>query len=245
MKNTLYFQNAEKHNEEHSAQNVKTQIHLEEYDLVFNWCKENLSTQSPILDWSALYGHVSHGLFLRAFEKVYAFQYKPSAGSRYSLENIEGVNVIFEDDNPKHIGFEDEFFSAVISCGVLEHVYETGGSFEASMKEMNRILQPNGYFIMSHLPNARGLSEIKSDLMYKWSHPFTFTERGVRYLAGNYGFEVLVFERVGLLPVKIRVFLKRINLQIFAKLFDALVKFFPMKIFANDFFVVLRKVKNI
>ena len=34
MKNTLYFHNAAKHNEEQSAQNVKTPVHLEEYDLV-------------------------------------------------------------------------------------------------------------------------------------------------------------------------------------------------------------------
>ena len=128
---------------------------------------------------------------------------------------------------------------------MLEHVYETGGSFDASLREVNRVLETKGYFVISHLPNARGLSEIKSDLLGKWCHPFTFTERGIRCLAKQNGFEVVLLKRVGILPLKARVFLKRLRMRILANSIDNLAKFFPMKHFANDFFVVLKKKSDI
>ncbi len=245
MQKTIYFENAKKFGEEKSAQNVISQLHLEEYNLVFDWCTKNLKSDARILDWSALYGHVAHGLFLNGFRSVHATQYNPSPGSKYSLSSLEGVDVLFERHDPRRISYEDKFFKTVISCGVLEHVYETGGSFDSSLKEVNRLLEKQAFFVISHLPNARGLSEIKSDLLGKWSHPFTFTERGINCLAAQNGFEVVAFKRVGILPLKPRVFLKRLGLRFLANCIDYLAKFFPLNHFANDFFVVLKKHSDI
>ena len=74
-------------------------------------------------------------------------------------------------DNPFTIPFDDNRFSSVFSIGVLEHVHETGGNQEASMREIFRVLRPGGIFICVHLPNSNG-----------WIEPFAKTI-GLR---GNY-----------------------------------------------------------
>ena len=108
MEKSIYFANAKKYGEERSALNVITQLHLEEYNLVFDWCEENLNLNAKILDWSALYGHVAHGLFLKSFKSVHATQYNPSPGSQYSLSSLEGIKVSFEMIDPRRIDFEDK-----------------------------------------------------------------------------------------------------------------------------------------
>ena len=241
MKTTIYYENAKKHLESNWAQNVKTDLHLEEYNEVFKYVSENFSADAMILDWSALYGHVSHGLSLRHFEEVYAFQFKPSAGSKFSLCNLKGINPVFEMKDPSRLPFDDSKFDCVISCGVLEHVYETGGSFKHSMEEIKRILKPNGVFVLSHLPNATALAELKSDFLGSWGHAFRFTEQGLIFLAENNGFDVVMVKRIGIFPLAARIFLKRIYLGFLAQVVDNLAKLYPFKIFANDFFAILRK----
>ena len=105
MQKTIYFENAKKYKEEKSAQNVISQLHLEEYNLVFDWVQNNLNLNARILDWSALYGHVAHGLVLKGFKSVHATQHNPSPGSLYSLSSLEGVDVLFENDGKTPLGW--------------------------------------------------------------------------------------------------------------------------------------------
>lgn len=244
MKKTVYYNNACDYKEAQWAANVKTQLHLEEYDLVFKFVMKNCDKNAHILDWSALYGHVAHGLSLRGFKRVNAFQFSPSEGSYHSLINLEGIKEKFEYDDPKLIPYIDKSMDVAISCGVLEHVYETGGSVKDSLEEINRILKIGGFFVISHLPNATAVSEIKSDMLGRWGHAFRFTENGVKYLARHHGFEIMLFQRIGILPLAVRIWFKRMKLSLLVRAIDSLTGIYPFKIFCNDFFVVMKKISD-
>lgn len=51
--------------------------------------------------------------------------------------------------------YEDNFFDAVIGSGVLEHVPIDS----ESLKELHRIIRPEGHFIMTMLPNKYSYTE--------------------------------------------------------------------------------------
>ncbi|MBQ4132690.1 MAG: methyltransferase domain-containing protein [Desulfovibrionaceae bacterium] len=48
----------------------------------------------------------------------------------------------------------------MFSIGVFEHVHETGGDQLASLKEISRVLKPEGFFLCFHLPNKYSWVEL-------------------------------------------------------------------------------------
>lgn len=73
-------------------------------------------------------------------------------------------NLIYSQLNhPYHLPYEDNYFDVVISSGVLEHV---ANDFE-SLKELYRILKPNGYFIITFLPNRLSYTEFLNRNFFK------------------------------------------------------------------------------
>jgi hypothetical protein len=113
------------------------------------------------------------------------------------------------------------------------------GSQEGTLREMSRILQTGGYFILWKLPNASSLNEIKSDLLGRWSHHFRFTEAGITALLTSHGFKVIHIEREGLLPASLTAFLRRLGFR--WNIQDKLANLPLLKVFANDFIVVAKK----
>lgn len=202
-----------------------------------------------VLDWGAQYGHVS--LMLKALgAEVTPYVFRASGAMSTAMTlHFPGQWVEGHENEPRLLPFADGEFDMVVSSGVFEHVYEhAGGSFDASLQEIRRVLKQDGYFVLWKLPNATGLSEIKSDLMGRWAHLFRFTRAGIELLLQNYGFSVPVVEYDALLPLQLRATCRKLRLGGLAASIDGLANFWPFKHFCNDYFVVARKIaqpKNI
>ena len=104
-------------------------------------------------------------------------------------------------DEPILLPFKDNFFDAVASVGVLEHVWEFGGNATASMREIARVLRPQGIFICYHLPNYYSLIEYLGKLLTnKFHHKKRFKSKDIKKLAEATGFELMAIGRYGFLP---------------------------------------------
>ena len=90
------------------------------------------------------------------------------------------------------------------------------------------------------LPNVSSISEIKSDLLGRWSHPFRFSQSGITQLLKLYGFKVVFIEREGLLPASFTSFLRRLGFK--SSLQDRLANLPVLKVFATDFIVIAQKI---
>src|SRR5262249_35132666 len=96
----------------------------------------------------------------------------------------------------------------VFSVGVLEHVRETGGEECTSLKEIRRVLAPDGLFICYHLPNrysyiealSRWVGKRKGGSAQAQFHEHRFTERGIRRLCGEAKLSLAEVGRYGFIP---------------------------------------------
>ncbi len=103
--------------------------------------------------------------------------------------------------DPIRLPFKDESFAAVSSVGVLEHVRQTGGNDDESMKEIARILKPGGIFICYHLPNQYSLIEaIARCIPHKHYHPYCYISENIKALVQQARLQLLEIKRYGFLP---------------------------------------------
>lgn len=80
--------------------------------------------------------------------------------------------------NGKRLPFNDESFDAVVCFEVLEHVFD----IDEVLKEIKRVLKPNGKFLLS-TPFAWGEHEEPYDFA-------RYTSFGVRYILNTNGFSI-------------------------------------------------------
>jgi SAM-dependent methyltransferase len=122
-----------------------------QYETAYAVTIPRLNNAKEVLDWGCGNGHFSFFLTHRGFVTTgYSFEPSPPClrGNRL-FTHVEGT---FKD--PSGLPFDDGMFDAVFSIGVLEHVYETGGSEAASLREIYRVLSPGGQFFCFHFPNS-------------------------------------------------------------------------------------------
>jgi SAM-dependent methyltransferase len=122
---------------------------------VFRWYQRFLPDSGAILDWGCR--HAPDSCLL-----------KMEYGDRYQLhgcdlESPEAFRPFHQFANLKYVSLEDivripypdQSLDAVIATGVLEHVARDYDS----LRELHRILKPEGRLIISYLPNRLSLSE--------------------------------------------------------------------------------------
>jgi SAM-dependent methyltransferase len=172
-------------------------VSANQYRRLYRTIRKNLSPGARVLDWGCGQGHLSYGLEKLGY-RVDGYSFEDFHLRRYLSSSYQFVGGNYD---PVSIPFPDERFDAVVSCGVLEHVRETGGTELASLKEIWRILKPNGCFICYHLPNRFSLIERLNVLLNRSHyHPYRFTKNSILTLCLQSGFTLQDVYRYGMLP---------------------------------------------
>jgi 2-polyprenyl-3-methyl-5-hydroxy-6-metoxy-1,4-benzoquinol methylase len=121
----------------------------------FNLYKNYLKDSQKILDWGCKHGIDAYlaKLFLsNADLEIHGCDlYEEKHGILYEHCNLKYSKI----NHPYQLPYTDNYFSSVISSGVLEHV---PNDYE-SLKEIYRILEPDGYLIITFLPNKSSYTE--------------------------------------------------------------------------------------
>lgn len=155
-----------------------------------------------ILDWGCGYGQMTWLLKRRRLE-VTSFDIGPDETILPSIPLCADLKVI-RTTHPTRLPFPSHSFGAVLSCGVLEHVDECSGIVNAereSLLEINRVLRPNGQFLIYQLPQKHAWQEsIVRWLKLGYSHPRRYSGREISTLLRNAGFEVITLKRANFLP---------------------------------------------
>jgi SAM-dependent methyltransferase len=108
----------------------------------------------PVLDWGCGFGQVTSLMYVGGVAvESYDFQ----AGSpvrKVPLPRYPHLSMTVSGE-PVALPYPDNWFAAVVSCGVLEHVPKP----HASLDEIHRILVPGGRLFVYKLPNRRSYLE--------------------------------------------------------------------------------------
>lgn len=169
---------------------------LSQYERLYEFVK-SIPVGSAILDWGCGNGHFS------AYLKYKGYQPKSFSFNEPTFIDKSG-HILGNPLEPRVIPFADNTFDYVFSVGVLEHVHETGGSQEESLKEIHRILKPGGMFVVYHFPNRYSWIEFAANLLAKvklhshYTHTRKFDTRDISELFKSW--EIISATRYGLLP---------------------------------------------
>ena len=158
--------------------------------------------KNAILDWGCGNGHFCIFLLEQGFENVHGYAFRPP-----SLQELLPADQTFtfhlgNPQEPTRLPFKDNSFSTILSIGVLEHVREFGGTEAASLREINRVLEPDGVFICAHLPNRNSLIEaIARSRKTNYFHLYTYSEAEVLDLLRQSDFaKPSITKRYGIIP---------------------------------------------
>jgi ubiquinone/menaquinone biosynthesis C-methylase UbiE len=169
----------------------------------FNLYKDYLQGKSRFLDWGCKDGHVGYMVNSLLPEKVEIHGCDIRKG-KYSIFS-EKANL--EYSQLKHhykLPYEDNYFDVVIGNGVLEHV----ANDSESIKELYRIIKPDGYLVITFLPNFWSYTEFISRMIKKM-----LLHKG--FISVNSGYHQVVPSLVSLSKIKQVRFLYPILNQIY------------------------------
>jgi ubiquinone/menaquinone biosynthesis C-methylase UbiE len=157
-----------------------------------------------VLDWGCGHGQVTD-LLARAGVDVEAFDYggDGAPNAPVTLPHFPRLSAYVSSD-PVNLPYSDDSFSAVLSCGVLEHVQDP----DASLEEIKRVLEPGGTFYVFKLPNRRSYLERiarTTGLDYHGQSPYDrlYTLTSARELFHRHGFEVAEARYANMLPLTV------------------------------------------
>ena len=141
--------------------------------------------------------------------------------------------------------YEDNFFDAVIGTAALEHVPNDS----ESLKELYRVIKPDGVFIMTTLPNRFSYTEWLNRTLRKPHHRRTYSLKQAKSMFLHHGFLPVKAGYHQILPSLMGVGSKS---RIANKVVDALAskndageRIWPIRCFASNVFLVGKKVLGI
>lgn len=181
--------------------NIRSGPQMREYEAIV----ERIAGERPglVLDWGCGHGQISHMLRLRGVE-VESFDYREGNEVEVvRLEHFPDIEAHISGD-PVCLPFADGHFDTVLSCGVLEHVQEP----DASLRELRRVLHPDGRLLIYKLPNRLSYLERiarRVGLYYHGAYPNdrVYDRRSAVSLVSSNGFRVDSFRRTNLLPLTV------------------------------------------
>ncbi len=200
-----------------------------------------------IVDWGGQFGQMTAYLDELGYE-----------AENYVIDTVEEYKYFSHlvprlkiGKSPVFIPYRDKSALVLISCGVLEHVKESGSTEKESLKEIYRILKPGGFFFIFLLPNKYSMLEFLYNILHiifgRWHHLYKYSKKEIISLLESTGFEIIFYDREEFLP-KVNFRLSRIGGKILSPriLFklDWFVSHLPiLNIFAQHHIIVVRKSK--
>jgi cyclopropane fatty-acyl-phospholipid synthase-like methyltransferase len=178
-----------------------------QYRRLYELTERYVKPGSSVLDWGCGRGHFSYFLVRNGFRvTAYSLEHPPEIFATLSAAEQERLTFVRVGlDEARRLPFADGEFDAAFSVGVLEHVRETGGSEQASLAELRRVLAIDGILICYHLPNRHSYIEAISRRLASYRdrgdfHLYRFTDRDIRDLCRDAGLTLLDRGRYGFLP---------------------------------------------
>jgi ubiquinone/menaquinone biosynthesis C-methylase UbiE len=171
----------------------------------------------------------------------------------------KGFKIEFVNSDARRLPFSESFFDIVIMMGLLEHIGEEINQIafkekkleeKRCIREVYRVLKPNGFFMINYLPNKYSYIEfIIKHLLNRvpntYSHPKKFTKKEISSLLNENDFQVINLTRVHFLPSLYYPIIGNVSNK-YANLLNFLDKFLlltPLNFLAQDFEVICRKTQ--
>lgn len=237
----------EAHRQDASLEQFGALISAQQYLLAYRLVAKYLRPRDRVLDWGVGNGHFSYFLVKAGYcAEGYSFQGLPPVCAPFVSEQYHYRQGNWSE--PTILPFPDQRFDGVVSIGVLEHVRETGGEEIASLKEIYRILKPNGVFICFHLPNRYSWIEYAARVVKKWSHEYRYTTKEITAMSAMAGFDLLEMRRYAILPRNIWSSLPQVlgNSLTLAQLYNGIDELSSLLLspLCQNYFFVARKPSN-
>lgn len=193
-----------------------------------------------ILDWGCGKGHVTFLLGERG-ARVTSCDYwndegtdeDSSFGQKIPIIRAAGIPVQRLEHEYK-LPFKDAEFDVVLSVGVLEHVQNE----TESLKEILRILKPNGLFFCFNLPYVFSWTQRVEHLRGHFYHDRLYSKKGAVELLQRSGFRILDLWHRQLLPKNT---VRYPAYRLFESVDQSLVRFTPLKYLATNIELVAEK----
>ena len=150
---------------------------------IFERCQEFLKDANRVLDWGCR--HAPDACMVRMLRgtgveihgcDVDAGDYR----AFYDFARLEYSPIT----HPYLLPYADNFFDVVMGSGVLEHVPNDS----ESLNELYRIIKPQGYFIMTLLPNRYSYTEWLNRVLHYPHHLRMYSLREAKYMFMHHGF---------------------------------------------------------
>ena len=128
---------------------------IENHVRTFRWYRPYLPNSGVVLDWGC--NHAPDSCLLRASfgDRLSLHSCDFGEPSRYRLFHDFARTEHHRLESEVLLPFSSNFFDAVVGSGVLEHAamdYE-------SLKELHRVIKPDGVLVISYLPNWLSINE--------------------------------------------------------------------------------------
>jgi ubiquinone/menaquinone biosynthesis C-methylase UbiE len=193
--------------------------------------------------------------------EITGIDYDKDCKKTWYLIKRKGFKIKFVNSDARRLPFSESFFDIVIMMGLLEHIGEEINKIafkekkleeKRCIREVYRVLKPNGFFMINYLPNKYSYIEFITkhflNRLNIYFHPKKFTKKEIPSLLNENDFQVINLTRVHFLP-SLYYFMggfigdvsnKCANLLNFL---DKLLLLTPLNFLAQDFEVICRKIQ--
>jgi len=212
---------------------------------IFERCQDVIARSRTFLDWGCR--HAADACMVRLLcgpeVRLYGCDVDPPKYQAfYDFAGLEYAQL----SHPFQLPYEDNFFDVVIGSGVLEHVPL---DFE-SLKELYRIVKPEGHLIVTMLPNRHSYTEWLNRTLKNPHHLRMYSLGEARHMLIHHGFLPVRYGYHQVLPT-----LSSLNGGIFdhplankfaESVFDLngiLERTWPINKFSTNIFVIGKKVE--
>lgn len=205
--------------------------------------KHMKDSNAKILDWGAYLGQITYLLQ----DDYNVDSYNPKLD-----ENIEYWNKVFQIKNPIFgkglengaLNLESDSYDAAISSGVLEHTFEFGVSDVDALKNLYKVIKPNGLLFIWNLPTKYALTELLAEKKKKWKHILRYGLNDLLVKLNLSGFDIVEIERNEFIFNKLTKLFPNKDLNELWKTDYKMAQFPIFHQLAHHFTVVARKVPD-